>query len=111
MLSEYKFSSKDREFQIIQCLGRVQLNFNNISKELQKDIENRIRGFYNEKLNSQVQPKVLFACLVDYYRTTSKIIVTKARIIEIFAVSQHWINKSRKQYLEDMGLTLSFSFY
>ena len=106
MVTQYKLVLKDRDFQIIQCLGKVQHDFGVLSPKILQDIETRILEFYEENFDSKIQPRVLFACLVEYYRMTGKIIVRRATIAKVFGVARTWILKNQKQYLERMGLKI-----
>lgn len=106
MATQYKLVINDRYIQIIQCLSKVRHDFGVILPKILQDIETRILEFYEENLNSQVQPRVLSACLMDYYHMTGKIIVRKATIAKVFGVNRHWILKKERQYLEAMGLKL-----
>lgn len=106
MVIQHELVLKARDFEIIQCLSKIQHDFGVHSPKILQDIETRILEFYETFLNSQVQPRVLFACLVDYYRKTRQIIIRRATILKVFGVDRTWMLKKQKQYLEQMGLKI-----
>ena len=77
-----------------------------LSEQQIREIKNYISSFYVESLNSAVKPTILCACLLWHMKDSGQIYTTRKRIFEIFKVNQSWLFKTKRNYLEKMGIEL-----
>lgn len=95
---------RDRWFQMQECFGILGDLLPYPSIDLQREIEERIAIFYDFDINSTVQPKTLFACIIDQYCHVNRIFVPKSHLFKAYRINRRWYLRIRSKYLDQMGL-------
>ena len=92
-------------FEIRSAVSLIARSFD-LSEQKLQEIRDYLSSFYFESLNYSIQPKVLAACLIWHMKDCGQLYVTTTQICKLFKVHKRWLRKSKRKYLEKMGIEL-----